>query len=101
MKNILASLIVLALSCVGLHAQTNTNAFVVTLPAPVTMTTVVPANLTVLTVLINPSAQTIIVRFKERAPLVIQGSDFVAFESQFQGRFAASIAAYMTDNPNK
>ncbi len=107
MKKLLILLSVLALSCASGHAQTNTNTVVtpfnVTPPAGTTGTVTVTqtvTSLTVLNIIIDPVNQRLAIRFKELPkPVIIQGADFVTFQTTFQGQFAAAIAAYLAAHP--
>ena len=103
MKNKLLTLLaVLAIGCTLIHAQ-STNSFIVTPSTNVTVAPAVPAvtasstaPLTVRMIVIDAVNQKMTIYFiGVSAPVVIQGAAFTAFQSQFQGTFAAAIAAYL------
>ena len=106
MKKYFVFLAVLIPLCgTGLHAQTNTNSFVVTAPAPVAstqrvVTTTSTSSLTVRTVVIDAIHQQMTIYFVGVAkPVIVAGADFATFQTTFQGQFAQAISAYLAAHP--
>jgi hypothetical protein len=102
MKKTLILITVLALSCAGLHAQsTNSNSFVVTNAAPITIQpAITTSSLVVNYILIDALHQRMTIYFVGVSkPVVITGAAFVSFKTSFQGQFGTAIAAYLSANP--
>ena len=101
MKKILSFLSVLALSCASLHAQTNTNNFVVPLGTNVTLSPAVPAvvvtSITVDRLMVDNISQRATIWVHGMAqPIVISGANFAALKTATSPMLSAALVGYLT-----